>query len=106
MTNSSKIFLLIGPDKSGARLEASKNFAKAFLTRHNIPTAAYRSFDKNNAAEASDFLRTLSPPYVIKADGLAAGKGVVILDDIGEAGAGSSGNAQRKIWIGRSESCY
>jgi phosphoribosylamine--glycine ligase len=76
---------LIGPDKSGARLEASKNFAKAFLTRHNIPTAAYRSFDKNNAAEASDFLRTLSPPYVIKADGLAAGKGVVILDDITKA---------------------
>jgi len=76
---------LIGPGKSGARLEASKDFAKAFLTRHNIPTAAYKSFDRKNVSEAPAFLRTLSPPYVIKADGLAAGKGVVILDDILEA---------------------
>ena len=76
---------LIGPGKAGARLEASKDFAKAFLTRHNIPTAAYKSFDRKNVSEAPAFLRTLSPPYVIKADGLAAGKGVVILDDILEA---------------------
>ena len=76
---------LIGPDKSGARLEASKNFAKAFLTRHNIPTAAYRTFINTNCDEASDYLRGLNPPYVIKADGLAAGKGVVIVDDIREA---------------------
>jgi len=76
---------LIGPGKSGARLEASKDFAKAFLTRHNIPTAAYKSFTRNNVNDAPEFLRTLSPPYVIKADGLAAGKGVVILDDILEA---------------------
>jgi phosphoribosylamine--glycine ligase len=76
---------LIGPDKSAARLEGSKDFAKAFLTRHNIPTAAYKSFDKTIMKEARSFLRTLSPPYVIKADGLAAGKGVVIVDDIYEA---------------------
>src|SRR5664279_1346079 len=76
---------VIGPDKSAARLEGSKDFAKAFLTRHNIPTAPYRSFDKTNANEAPAFLKTFSPPYVIKADGLAAGKGVVILNDIKEA---------------------
>ena len=76
---------LIGPDKSASRLEGSKDFAKAFLTRHKIPTAAYRSFDKTNADEAPAFLKTFSPPYVIKADGLAAGKGVVILNDIKEA---------------------
>src|SRR5664279_1682853 len=76
---------LIGPDKTASRLEGSKDFAKAFLTRHNIPTAPYRSFDKTNANEAPAFLKTFSPPYVIKADGLAAGKGVVILNDIKEA---------------------
>ncbi|MCJ7446608.1 MAG: phosphoribosylamine--glycine ligase [Bacteroidales bacterium] len=78
---------VIGPDKSAARLEGSKDFAKAFLTRHNIPTSVYRSFDKSTVDEAYDFLRTLDPPYVIKADGLAAGKGVVIVDDIGTAEA-------------------
>jgi phosphoribosylamine---glycine ligase len=76
---------LIGPDKSAARLEGSKDFAKAFLTRHNIPTAEYKSFDKANLKEAYSFLRTLDSPYVIKADGLAAGKGVMIIDDIREA---------------------
>ena len=76
---------LIGPDKSAARLEGSKDFAKAFLTRHKIPTAAYKSFDKSNAEEAPAFLKSLTAPYVIKADGLAAGKGVVILNDINEA---------------------
>src|SRR5450759_2909377 len=76
---------VIGPDKSAARLEGSKDFAKAFLTRHKIPTAAYRSFDKSSLKEAPGFLRTLNPPYVIKADGLAAGKGVLIIDDIHEA---------------------
>ena len=76
---------LIGPDKSAARLEGSKDFAKAFLTRHKIPTAAYKSFDKTTLKEAPAFLRTLNPPYVIKADGLAAGKGVVIINDIHEA---------------------
>jgi len=76
---------VIGPVKSAARLEGSKDFAKAFLIRHNIPTAKYRTFDKTNLNEAAGFLRTLNPPYVIKADGLAAGKGVVILDTINDA---------------------
>ena len=76
---------LIGPDKSASRLEASKDFAKAFLTRHKIPTASYKSFDKTTQKKVLSFLRTLSPPFVIKADGLAAGKGVVIIDDIYEA---------------------
>ncbi len=76
---------VIGPVKSAALLEGSKDFAKAFLTRHNIPTARYRSFDKSNLNEADSFLRTLKPPYVIKADGLAAGKGVLIFDKIEDA---------------------
>ncbi|MBE3138346.1 MAG: phosphoribosylamine--glycine ligase [Actinobacteria bacterium] len=76
---------VIGPDKSAARLEGSKDFAKAFLTRHKIPTAAYKSFDRSSLRYAPGFLRTLKPPYVIKADGLAAGKGVLIIDDINEA---------------------
>jgi phosphoribosylamine--glycine ligase len=76
---------LIGPDKSAARLEGSKDFAKDFLIRHNIPTAAYKSFDKTTMHEVPAFLKTLTSPYVIKADGLAAGKGVVIVDNISEA---------------------
>jgi phosphoribosylamine---glycine ligase len=76
---------VIGPSKSAARLEGSKDFAKAFLTRHNIPTAAYKTFDKTNAVLAPEFLRSLKAPYVLKADGLAAGKGVLIIDDITEA---------------------
>lgn len=76
---------VIGPGSPAARLEGSKDFAKGFLTRHGIPTAAYRSFDKSNAAQVRPFLRSLTPPYVIKADGLAAGKGVVILDRIEDA---------------------
>jgi phosphoribosylamine--glycine ligase len=73
---------VIGPDKSAARLEGSKDFSKDFLTRHKIPTAVYKSFDKNTYHDVPAFLKTLTPPYVIKADGLAAGKGVVIIDDI------------------------
>lgn len=83
--NMLKNIPVIGPDKSAARLEGSKEFAKAFLTRHNIPTAFYRSFDKSSLNEVPSFLKTLNPPYVIKADGLAAGKGVLIIDDILEA---------------------
>jgi phosphoribosylamine--glycine ligase len=83
--NLLKSIPLIGPDRSAARLEGSKDFAKDFLTRHNIPTAPYKSFDKSTIDGVPAFLRTLAPPYVIKADGLAAGKGVVILDDIHEA---------------------
>ena len=76
---------LIGPDKSAARLEGSKDFAKDFLIRHHIPTARYKSFDKTSVNQVPAFLRTLTAPYVIKADGLTAGKGVVIVDDISEA---------------------
>jgi len=72
----------IGPKLSGARLESSKDFAKAFMHRHGIPTAAYRSFTADQYADAVDFLKTLTPPYVLKADGLAAGKGVIITHDI------------------------
>ena len=76
---------LVGPNKSAARLEGSKDFSKAFLSRNKIPTAAYMTFDKTNLEDVSSFLRTLNPPYVIKADGLAAGKGVLIIDDFQEA---------------------
>ena len=82
---SLKSIPVIGPDKSAARMEGSKDFAKEFLIRHNIPTAAYKSFDKSSLKEVPAFLKTLTPPYVIKADGLAAGKGVLIIDDIQEA---------------------
>ena len=80
-----KTIPVIGPTKSAARLEGSKDFAKAFLERNNIPTAKYKSFDKASLPEAAEFLKTLSPPYVIKADGLAAGKGVMIIDNLTEA---------------------
>ena len=77
--------LVVGPDKAGAALEGSKDFAKAFMTRHGIPTAAYRSFTADTIDEAYKFLETLQPPYVLKADGLAAGKGVLIIDNLEEA---------------------
>ena len=76
---------IIGPSKEGAQLEGSKKFAKEFMQRHNIPTAKYKSFDKDTLQEGCDFLETLSPPYVLKADGLAAGKGVLIIESISEA---------------------
>ena len=76
---------VIGPQKAAAQLEGSKEFAKEFLVRHNIPTAAYESFTKDNLEAGYTFLETLKPPYVLKADGLAAGKGVLILSDINEA---------------------
>ncbi|MBO5720701.1 MAG: phosphoribosylamine--glycine ligase [Bacteroidales bacterium] len=76
---------VIGPSKEGARLEGSKAFAKAFMMRQNIPTAAYKEFTANEYDEAVEFLKTLKAPYVLKADGLAAGKGVLIIDNIEEA---------------------
>jgi phosphoribosylamine---glycine ligase len=76
---------VIGPVKAGAMLEGSKDFAKAFMTRHNIPTAAFKTFDKTTLDEAVSYMKSMEPPYVLKADGLAAGKGVVILNDIEEA---------------------
>ncbi len=76
---------IIGPTKAGARLEGSKDFAKQFMAKHHIPTAAYKTFDHENLEEGYAFLETLQPPYVLKADGLAAGKGVVIVNDLSEA---------------------
>ena len=76
---------VIGPSKAGARLEGSKDFAKAFMMRHAIPTAAYHTFNGTQLAEAQAFLETLQPPYVLKADGLCAGKGVLILSNLKEA---------------------
>ncbi len=76
---------VIGPDKSAARLEGSKDFAKTFMIRHSIPTASYKSFEKATLNEVYGFLKSLNPPYVIKADGLAAGKGVLIIDNIKDA---------------------
>ncbi|MCK9611293.1 MAG: phosphoribosylamine--glycine ligase [Bacteroidales bacterium] len=78
--NNLKNIPVIGPCKDGAILEGSKDFAKVFMQKYNIPTAAYRTFTKDNIENAFDFISQLSPPYVLKADGLAAGKGVVILD--------------------------
>lgn len=77
--------LIVGPSKLGAALEGSKDFAKQFMMRHNIPTAAYQSFTAETLAEGEKFLETLKAPYVLKADGLAAGKGVLIIDSLDEA---------------------
>lgn len=76
---------VIGPSKNGARLEGSKDFSKAFMLRHQIPTAAYLSVSSENVQAGLDFMKTLPPPYVLKADGLAAGKGVLIIQDFEEA---------------------
>ncbi|WP_272960196.1 phosphoribosylamine--glycine ligase [Barnesiella viscericola] len=78
---------VIGPSKEGARLEGSKEFAKGFMMRHHIPTARYQSFTRENLDAAYAFLETLKAPYVLKADGLAAGKGVLIIDNLQEAKA-------------------
>jgi phosphoribosylamine--glycine ligase len=83
--NELKAIPVIGPTKFAAQLEGSKDFAKAFLVRNEIPTAKYKSFNKTTSSEAAEFLKMLSPPYVIKADGLAAGKGVMIIDNLPEA---------------------
>ena len=76
---------VIGPSKVGAQLEGSKEFAKEFLIKHHIPTAAYDSFTAATVEKGYEFLETLQPPYVLKADGLAAGKGVLIIQDLAEA---------------------
>ena len=98
--------LVVGPGREGARLEGSKEFAKDFMTRHGIPTAAYRPFTGETLTGAFDFMKTLRPPYVLKADGLAAGKGVVILDDyaaacreLEEMFSGKFGAASSKVVI-------
>ncbi|RMA65972.1 phosphoribosylamine--glycine ligase [Ulvibacter antarcticus] len=84
-TDSLKNVMLIGPSKRGALLEGSKERAKEFMMQHNIPTAAYASFTKESLDAGKQFLESLSAPYVLKADGLAAGKGVLILQDLDEA---------------------
>lgn len=97
---------VIGPSKAGAVLEGSKDFAKAFMKRHNIPTAAYETFDGEHLEEGLKFLETLEAPYVLKADGLCAGKGVLILDTLEEAKkelkemlGGMFGNASSRVVI-------
>ena len=97
---------VIGPSKQGAVLEGSKDFAKGFMKRHNIPTAAYETFDGTTVEEGIRFLETLQPPYVLKADGLAAGKGVLIVPTLDEAKKefremldGMFGNASAKVVI-------
>ena len=76
---------VVGPSKEGAQLEGSKEYAKEFMMRHGIPTAAYKAFTKDTLEEGKAFLATLKAPYVLKADGLAAGKGVLIISDLAEA---------------------
>ena len=83
--NELKNIAVIGPKKDGALLEGSKDFSKMFMKKHHIPTASYQSFTKDNIVDGYQFLETLAPPFVLKADGLAAGKGVLILDSLEEA---------------------
>lgn len=97
---------VIGPSKSGARLEGSKDFAKAFMMRHQIPTARYKSISAENLEEGYRFLESLEAPYVLKADGLAAGKGVLIIDsleeakrELGEMLSGMFGDASKTVVI-------
>ena len=97
---------VIGPSKAGAVLEGSKDFAKGFMQRHNIPTARYKTFDGEHLEDGLKFLETLEPPYVLKADGLCAGKGVLILPTIDEAKkelkemlGGMFGNASSQVVI-------
>jgi phosphoribosylamine--glycine ligase len=97
---------VIGPSKAGAVLEGSKDFAKGFMQRHNIPTAKYQTFDGEHLLEGLAFLETLEPPYVLKADGLCAGKGVLILPTLEEAQkelkemlSGMFGNASSRVVI-------
>jgi len=97
---------VIGPGKDGALLEGSKDFAKDFMVKYSIPTAAYKTFNKDSLQEGKDFLATLKPPYVLKADGLAAGKGVLIIDRLQEAEdelekmlSGKFGAASEKVVI-------
>jgi len=97
---------VIGPDRIGAQLEGSKDFSKQFMFRHNIPTAAYFSVNANNIEEGIEFLKKQQAPYVLKADGLAAGKGVLILNDLNETIAelksmldGKFGSASKTVVI-------
>ncbi len=105
--DSLKNIPVIGPEKEAAMLEGSKDFAKEFMMKYAIPTAAYKTFDKESIEEAYTFLESLNPPYVLKADGLAAGKGVLIIDSLDKAKSELKdmienerfGNASRKVVI-------
>ena len=97
---------IVGPDKQGAQLEGSKDFAKQFMQKYGIPTAKYATFTKKTLKEGQEFLKTLKAPYVLKADGLAAGKGVLIISDLAEAQSalktlleGQFGEASSKVVI-------
>ncbi len=97
---------VIGPSKEGAQLEGSKDFAKNFMNRHNIPTAQFKTVTLDNIAEGNDFLDSMTAPYVLKADGLASGKGVLIIDNINYAKQmlaemlnGKFGNASKSVVI-------
>lgn len=101
-----KLIPVIGPDKVGAQLEGSKDFAKEFMEKYDIPTARYQTFTLGEVDKAAEFMKTLNPPYVLKADGLAAGKGVLIIDNFDEAVAeltemldGKFGEASQKVVI-------
>ncbi|MBU2915928.1 phosphoribosylamine--glycine ligase [Reichenbachiella agariperforans] len=105
-TDTLKDILLVGPDETGARLEGSKDFSKDFMQRHGVPTAGSKTITKDNIAEGKAFLKQVEAPYVLKADGLAAGKGVIITEDIQEAEdtldemlAGKFGDASSKVLI-------
>ncbi|PIB36787.1 phosphoribosylamine--glycine ligase [Reichenbachiella sp. 5M10] len=105
-TEALQDILLVGPDETGARLEGSKDFSKEFMQRHGVPTAGSKTITKDNIAEGKAFLKEVEAPYVLKADGLAAGKGVIITEDIQEAEntldemlAGKFGEASSKVLI-------
>lgn len=104
--NNLKNIPVIGPDKKGAQLEGSKDFAKEFMAKNQIPTARYQTFTVGEVEKAAEFMKTLEPPYVLKADGLAAGKGVLILDkfedaieELTEMLDGKFGEASHKVVI-------
>ena len=109
LKNSSvkKDLIIIAPSKNGAKLEGSKDFAKQFMQKYNIPTAKYQTFTPNTLENGIKFLETMTPPYVLKADGLAAGKGVIICDNLAEAKAELQsmligekfGNASKKVVV-------
>lgn len=106
LTPETQHIFVVGPNKNGAQLEGSKDFSKEFMQRHQIPTAKYKTFTQNTLEEGFTFLETLTPPYVLKADGLAAGKGVLILNNLNEAKeelknmlSGKFGKAGNKVVI-------
>jgi len=105
-TETLKDILLVGPDKIGAQLEGSKDFSKEFMFKHGVPTAGAKAITQTNIEEGNNYLESLTPPYVLKADGLAAGKGVIITEDLNEAKTqlkemldGKFGTASSKVLI-------